>query len=501
MSDHLLAMPEPARTKGRGLLARGGADGARRRRRQPRRRSAGSPRPKTAGRIRSESRQLLAEHRVEPELAPYASLLGLLAVVFLVEGIVAKPSDPVYVVLTAPPPPPPARALRGPRSPGRVGSPARRWGRRWSLTTVIEALTGGVDQATVAVANAFLVALAPAAILIGVIRRLTAVRAVTVEAVIGVLSVYLLIGMCFAFVYAAIDRLSGPFFVQDVSATVSQCQYFSFTTIATVGYGDLTARTNLGHTLSVFEAVLGQVDPRHGRLADRRQPRPAPAGAGRDRAGLTAAGFARQGPGLALRRWRRHHAHRVMVGAAGAPSVRLRPRHPRGNGNGPAGVDLQDRSRAGDASRPHCNRGARRSRRAGEARAQRGGDRRRPRADGRGRTRAPAPALGRGHRPRAPASALGRRHRAGARPPALRRRRRPRARATRAQRRRGAGGRSPARRRHRRADRCSACSPDPRRSAYSRPRSKARSWKRRFRSCWRTRRYGCWWTRSHAAPR
>jgi hypothetical protein len=66
--------------------------------------------------------------------------------------------------------------------------------------------------------------------------------------------------MCFAFVYVAIDRLgSGPFFEQNVSATVSQCQYFSFTTLATVGYGDLTARTNLGHTLSVFEAVLGQV--------------------------------------------------------------------------------------------------------------------------------------------------------------------------------------------------------------------------------------------------
>jgi hypothetical protein len=40
---------------------------------------------------------------------------------------------------------------------------------------------------------------------------------------------------------------------------VSRCQYFSFTTLATVGYGDLTARSNFGHTLSVFEAVIGQV--------------------------------------------------------------------------------------------------------------------------------------------------------------------------------------------------------------------------------------------------
>lgn len=213
-----------------------------------------------ARRIRGEGRALLAEHRVEPELAPYGWLLGLLAIVFLVEGIVAKPSDPVVVGLTAVLAVTTVLALyighvrRGILIAGAV------IGAGLVLTTLVEALTGGVDEGTVAIANAFLVALAPPAILIGVIRRLTTVRAVTVEAVIGVLSVYLLLGMCFAFVYAAIDRLgSAPFFAQQATATISQCQYFSFTTLATVGYGDFTARSNLGHTLSVFEAVLGQV--------------------------------------------------------------------------------------------------------------------------------------------------------------------------------------------------------------------------------------------------
>ena len=40
---------------------------------------------------------------------------------------------------------------------------------------------------------------------------------------------------------------------------MSQCLYFSFTTLTTVGYGDLTARTDLGHTLAVFEALIGQI--------------------------------------------------------------------------------------------------------------------------------------------------------------------------------------------------------------------------------------------------
>ena len=35
--------------------------------------------------------------------------------------------------------------------------------------------------------------------------------------------------------------------------------YFSFTSLTTLGYGDFTARTNLGHTLSVSEALVGQI--------------------------------------------------------------------------------------------------------------------------------------------------------------------------------------------------------------------------------------------------
>ena len=56
------------------------------------------------------------------------------------------------------------------------------------------------------------------------------------------------------------DLLGGhPFFAGDQSTTVAHCLYFSFASLTTVGYGDLTARTNLGHTLSVSEALLGQI--------------------------------------------------------------------------------------------------------------------------------------------------------------------------------------------------------------------------------------------------
>jgi Ion channel len=74
-----------------------------------------------------------------------------------------------------------------------------------------------------------------------------------------VLCIYILAGMFFAFVYGTMDRVGHAFFTQGVQASVAHCLYFSFTTLTTVGYGDLTAATNLGHTLSVSEALIGQI--------------------------------------------------------------------------------------------------------------------------------------------------------------------------------------------------------------------------------------------------
>jgi hypothetical protein len=128
------------------------------------------------------------------------------------------------------------------------------------LATVVAAAKGSVDIGATRVANALLVALAPPAVILGVVRSLRTRQQVTPQAVLGVLCVYLLLGMFFAFVFGAIDRLGGhPFFAGGQPATVAQCLYFSFTSLTTVGYGDLTARTNLGHTLSVSEALLGQI--------------------------------------------------------------------------------------------------------------------------------------------------------------------------------------------------------------------------------------------------
>ncbi len=125
---------------------------------------------------------------------------------------------------------------------------------------VVAAATGSIDSAATRFSNALLVLLAPPAIVIGIIRNLRTRQAVTVEAVFGVLCLYILIGMFFAFIYGGIDRAgTASFFTGGASASVAHCLYYSFTTLTTIGYGDFTASSNLGHTLSVLEGLLGQI--------------------------------------------------------------------------------------------------------------------------------------------------------------------------------------------------------------------------------------------------
>jgi hypothetical protein len=126
--------------------------------------------------------------------------------------------------------------------------------------SVIEAFAGTVDNTAVRLANLLLVFLAPPAVVVGVLRSLRARNKITVAAVLGVLCLYILLGLFFAQLYGALDHIGGGlFFADNVEATLSNCVYFSFTTLTTIGYGDITASGNLGHTLAVSEGLVGQI--------------------------------------------------------------------------------------------------------------------------------------------------------------------------------------------------------------------------------------------------
>jgi hypothetical protein len=189
----------------------------------------------------------------------YGLLLSAIVITFAVQGI-ATPSATEQIVVCVLLGVTLLLALWATDTRTRIVLPATIFVALVVIASVVQALNGEIDGAATRAANALLVALAPPAIVVGVVRDLRARETVTVQAVLGVLCVYLLIGMFFAFVYGTIGRLGGaPFFAGTQQSSVASCLYFSFTTLSTVGYGDLTARSNLGHTLSVSEALLGQI--------------------------------------------------------------------------------------------------------------------------------------------------------------------------------------------------------------------------------------------------
>jgi hypothetical protein len=85
-------------------------------------------------------------------------------------------------------------------------------------------------------------------------------REVNQQSVAGAVCIYLLIGMVFTFIYGAVATLgSGDFFAQGTDGTLSLRLYFSFVTLATLGYGDYTPAGDLGRTLAIAEALFGQL--------------------------------------------------------------------------------------------------------------------------------------------------------------------------------------------------------------------------------------------------
>jgi Ion channel len=191
--------------------------------------------------------------------ARYGLLLGAIILAFSIEGT-ADPNQWQQIVISALLSVTLLLALWTADAKPRIMRPAVLIVACLFILSVAETIYGHTGGGATRLANALLVLVAPPAVVVGVVRNLRAKQAVTLEAVFGVLCVYILLGMFFSWLYGAIDRLGGhPFFAGGQAATAARCLYFSFASLTTVGYGDLTARTNVGHTLSVSEALLGQV--------------------------------------------------------------------------------------------------------------------------------------------------------------------------------------------------------------------------------------------------
>jgi hypothetical protein len=132
------------------------------------------------------------------------------------------------------------------------------------LTSSVAVMGAGeeISRPFVRIVSMLLIAVAPIEISRSVLRSVIAKRRVTLQSIFGVVSVYLLLGMLFAYGYAAIGELGHvPFFgqVSKDATTIQDYLYFSFVALTTTGFGDLTAAHQLGRALSNVESLVGQL--------------------------------------------------------------------------------------------------------------------------------------------------------------------------------------------------------------------------------------------------
>jgi hypothetical protein len=126
-----------------------------------------------------------------------------------------------------------------------------------TVTGSAVAFTGGATLAAIAgLASGAMVVATITAIAVGVIDQ----DDVNAQSITGAICIYVLVGILFVFLYNAVALIgAGPFFAQGTDGTRSLRLYFSFVTLATLGYGDYTPAAELGRTLAVLEALLGQL--------------------------------------------------------------------------------------------------------------------------------------------------------------------------------------------------------------------------------------------------
>jgi hypothetical protein len=144
-------------------------------------------------------------------------------------------------------------------------------GRRWRLLLVLAAaaavglraaparIVGGDVAVASLVAAAGIGFLAVAAAMRFALRR----AVVGAEQIFAALSAYLLAGLFFGVLHWAI-ALAWPESFAEAGAsphgfTLMTAIYYSFVTLATLGYGDVVPRTDVARAFAIFEAVGGQL--------------------------------------------------------------------------------------------------------------------------------------------------------------------------------------------------------------------------------------------------
>lgn len=102
-----------------------------------------------------------------------------------------------------------------------------------------------------------------AALILRFVMRTTRVND---DVVFAALSVYLLFGLIFGFIYFMVEQACPGSLLHNVTSAsfeggirLSQAIYFSFVTLATLGYGDIIPANDIIRSLAITQTMIGQV--------------------------------------------------------------------------------------------------------------------------------------------------------------------------------------------------------------------------------------------------
>ena len=90
-------------------------------------------------------------------------------------------------------------------------------------------------------------------------------KKVSADTLYAAVCVFLLLGLLWASIYNYLEYISpGIIFIKNNSDAVktltsNEYIYYSYTTLTTLGYGDITSLTPIGRILSILEAIIGQL--------------------------------------------------------------------------------------------------------------------------------------------------------------------------------------------------------------------------------------------------
>lgn len=129
-----------------------------------------------------------------------------------------------------------------------------------AATTVLATLSLIIEGYSATTADTVAMTVFTLGMPVAILSGLRDERTINIQTVFGAVSLYFMLGLFFAFLVSTAARLTDqPYFAQGTDGSLSQRVYFSYVTLATLGYGDLTPATSVGRLLAVLETIAGSL--------------------------------------------------------------------------------------------------------------------------------------------------------------------------------------------------------------------------------------------------